>query len=164
MWEISNYNQTIGFLLSMCVGCVFCFLYDILRALRKVGINSFFMVAITDVLIWMFYAFVTFIFLMATTNGEIRAYVLFGELIGFVLFRASVSKLLFPILKFVFLKIYTAKLKISQFFNKVYVKFECFFSKTFKYVCKFIKRIKKGLKNAFKLLYTNKNYEAAKKG
>ncbi len=151
-------------MLSICVGCMFCVLYDLLRALRKIGVNTFFMVALADILLWIFYAFATFIFLMATTNGEIRGYILFGELIGFVLFRLSFSKLLFPFFRFVFLKIYAVKVKISSFADKIYVKIERFFSKTIKYVCKFIKRIKKGLKNMFKLLYTNKNYTDVKKG
>lgn len=157
MWEISNYNQIISFLLSICLGSVFCFFYDVVRALRKVCINSFFAVAVTDVLLWTFYAFITFIFLMATTNGEIRAYVLWGELIGFGLFRISISKLLFPFLSFIILKAYALKRKTTRILGVIYTKIEELCLKMLKYMCNLIKSIKKLLKNTFKLLYTNKN-------
>ena len=35
MWEIDNISQLIAFLLSLAVGCVFCLIYDIFRAVRK---------------------------------------------------------------------------------------------------------------------------------
>lgn len=163
MWEISNYNQAISFTLSLCVGGVFCVLYDIIRALRKVCMNSFFMVTVTDILLWVFYAFATFIFLMAVTDGEIRGYVLFGELTGFVLFRISVSKLIFPFLRFVFLKISDINKKTTRLIAAFNIKIEWLISKTIKYAFKFFKSIKKLLKNALKLLYTNKNIISTEK-
>ena len=35
MWEINNASQLIAFLTSLAVGCVFCLIYDIFRAIRK---------------------------------------------------------------------------------------------------------------------------------
>lgn len=157
MWEISNYNQIITFLLSLCLGAIFCAIYDIIRAMRKVCINSFFAVTITDILIWILYAFATFVFLISRTNGEIRGYVLAGEATGFVLFRLSFSRLLFPFLQFVFIKTAAVNEKITRYIGWFYAKSEYLILKTSKSVFKIFKSAKKLLKNARKLLYTNKN-------
>ncbi len=157
MWEISNYNQTISFLLSLCIGGIFCALYDIVRASRKVCSNSFWSVLFSDIIIWTVYAFVTFIFLMSRTNGEIRGYVLFGEFFGFVLFRISLSRLLFPMLSFVFINVSRICQRIADYIGKFYAKFEVLLLKIWEGTHKIFKSAKKLLKNAFKLLYTNKN-------
>lgn len=157
MWEINTYNQTITFVLSVCLGALFCVLYDIIRAVRKVCLNSFWAVQFTDIFLWVFYAFATFIFLVARTNGEIRGYVLAGEFLGFILFRISFSRLLFPALRFVFIKIATVKKKVTRCISKFYIKFEALILKIGKSISKFFKSAKKLLKNALKLLYTNKN-------
>lgn len=157
MWEINNYNQTITFLLSLCLGALFCALYDIIRAARKVCLNSFWAVTFTDIFIWIFYAFLTFIFLIARTNGEIRGYVLAGALLGFILFRISISRLLFPALRFVFVKIAFVIKKISGCIDWFYLKSETLLLNCGKSAFKIFKSAKKLLKNAVKLLYTKKN-------
>lgn len=157
MWEIDAYNQTISFVLSACLGALFCVLYDVVRAVRKVCLNSFWAVFFTDIIMWLIYAFATFMFLMARTNGEIRGYILIGELFGFVLFRISISRLLFSAFCFIFKKISIIKRKISSVISKFYIKFEALGLKIWQGLSKFLKSIKKLLKNTFKLLYTKKN-------
>lgn len=157
MWEISNYNQTITFLLSLCLGGIFCALYDIIRAARKVCFNSFWAVQFTDILTWILYAFVTFVFLVARTNGEIRGYVLIGEALGFVLYRISLSKLLFPIFKFVFIKAMAVNKKNTQLISRFYIKFEALTLKIWDGAFKIFKSAKKLLKIGCRLLYTNRN-------
>ncbi len=163
MWEISNFNQTITFLLSVCVGGLFCALYDIIRAARKVCLNSFWAVQFTDILLWTVYAIVTFIFLISRTNGEIRGYVLVGEAAGFGLFRVSLSRLLFPTFKFIFLTASKISKRISRFLNKFYIKFESLILKLCKSIFKISKSAKKLLKNVCRLLYTNKNIDSMEK-
>ena len=157
MWEISAYNQTISFVLSLCLGALFCVLYDVVRAIRKVCLNSFWAVFFTDILIWLLYAFVTFIFLVARTNGEIRGYILVGELGGFILFRISISRLLFSAVCFVFIKAVAVKRMISGCIRRFYIKIDDLGFKIWQGLSKFLKSVKKLLKNTFKLLYTNKN-------
>lgn len=157
MWEINNYDQIITFLLSCCIGVIFCVIYDIIRAMRRVGMNSLLVITIVDIFIWVFYAFVTFIFLIARTNGEVRSYVLFGELLGFILFRLSISKFIVSFLGFVFLKIAKINACIQKILWAFYVKLECVSLKLLEVVSKIFKSVKKLLKNVFELLYTNKN-------
>ena len=157
MWEISNNNQIITFVLSIALGGVFCLLYDVVRAIRKVGLNSTFAVNVSDILIWVVFAFATFIFLMARTNGEIRGYVLCGELLGFVLMRISISKVLYKLLLVIFLKITSVKRKIDRCFYTFVIKVEKRLLKELKYVPKIFKSIKKFLKNTVKMLYNKTN-------
>lgn len=157
MWEIDNYSQIITFVLFLCLGAVFCIVYDVIRAMRKVCINSFLAVTVTDILIWILYAFTTFIFLISRTNGEIRGYTLVGEALGFLLCRVSFSRILFPVLRLVFVKIAMAKKKTARYIGWFYIKFEALILKFGKRVSEIFKSAKKLLKNALKLLYTNKN-------
>ena len=132
MWEINSNNQIITFLLSVALGGIFCLIYDVVRAMRKVGFNTTFIVNVTDILIWIIYAFITFIFFISRTNGEIRGYALVGELIGFWLARITVSRIWFILLKFAFLKIAHIKRKIMSRFYLLFDNMETRFLKSLK--------------------------------
>ena len=127
MWEISNSNQIISFLFSMCLGAIFCIIYDVIRAVRKVCLSSFFAITVTDILLWVFYAFVTFIFLIARTDGEIRGYVLIGELLGFVIIRVSISVWVYKAMVFVFVQISLIKQTVIKCVKTIYCKIEKLF-------------------------------------
>lgn len=163
MWEINNQNQIITFLLSLCLGALCCALYDIVRAMRKVCLNSLLAITVGDILLWIFYAFITFIFLMSRTNGEIRGYVLFAELLGFVFFRISVSKVIYWFFNFIFQKIKVIMQKINFVLSAFYTKIEHLVLKAFQFLIKMLKTVKKLLKNTVKLLYTNKNIASMEK-
>lgn len=168
MWEISVSNQIITFALSVCLGALSCLIYDILRAMRKTGFDSFVAVFITDILFWLFLAFVTFIFLISRTNGEIRGYVLIGELIGFIILRFTVSKLWFKILYSVFMLFVKLKLFLRGKTILIYSKIERFILLKGKQLLTVIKNVlksvKKLLKNRPKLLYTSVNIKSAENG
>ncbi len=155
MWEINLSNQIISFILSLCLGSILCVLYDFIRAMRKVGFNSFLAVFFTDVLFWIVTAFVTFIFLIARTNGEIRGFVLLGELFGFIVFRLTFSRLILKIFLFI------AKIavflfgKINNIIVMLYVVFENTSKKLMLYFSTAFKSVKKVLKNRGEVLYTN---------
>lgn len=112
---------------------------------------------ICDLICWIIYGFITFIFLIARTNGEIRGFVLLGELIGFVLFRVSISKYIVGILGWLFIKLAYIKQKIDGLFYLYFDKSEKGVLKTIKYVPKIFKSIKKFLKSRLKLLYNKLN-------
>lgn len=135
--------------------------YDFLRALRKTGFNSFFAVFVGDVLFWVFSAFVTFIFLMARTYGEIRGYVMAGEIVGFLLFRITFSRVFFVVLKIILNAIKKIYLRFERIVNAVYLKTDRILTKIRVYTAQKFKRtaksVKKLLKSGGKVLYTNKN-------
>ena len=161
MWEINLNNQFATLIYSLVLGIVLCVFYDILRALRKVGFNSFLAVFMADFLFWVLSAFATFLFLTARTYGEIRGYVLIGELFGFLLARFTVSKLTLPFFKFIFVYIKRFFILFDKLLSAVYSKIDRLFSKIGAFAVKIfniaVKSIKKLLKNVCKVLYTNKN-------
>lgn len=123
MWEISNSLQLSGFLRSIALGMLLCALYDVFSALRKSGFNSVATVLVHDIIYFFLSAPIIFLFLLATTNGQIRLYALIGTAIGFIGFKLSLSKLLvfllsrlFLLLKFVFSNLSRG---ISAFFGLI---------------------------------------------
>lgn len=133
--------------------------------MRKTGFNSFIAVFITDILFFVFSAFVTFIFLISRTNGEIRAYVILGETLGFIFSRHTISKLYLKILCAIFcvivkLKIYLRK-KINWVYDKVEYYIIVFLKQIFIKLKNVLKSIKKVLKKGVKLLYTIINIKSA---
>lgn len=166
MWEINSIDQAVTLAFSICLGGIFCIIYDILRSLRKAGFNSVLTIFVTDILFWIFAAFGTFIFLIARTNGEIRLFVLIGELIGFLLFRLVFSRWILLALTTVFKCVKKLNMYITEKNKLLYLKINSIISKVTAFVMNFLKRciksLKKLLKKGSKLLYTdtNKKYNA----
>ena len=92
MWEINNSFQIFTFLASIIVGIIYCAFYDIFRALRYVKNFNNFIVFIQDIFYFFIISVTTFIYLLSTTNGQIRFYVLVGILLGFIIFLTTFSR------------------------------------------------------------------------
>lgn len=154
MWEISLSLQIKTSLYGMALGVLLCGLYDIIKALRSISNNGAVGIFVGDIIFSVLSAIITFLFLLATTDGEIRGYALFFEGVGFLISRLTVSvfflKLFCKVTGF-FVK---AINKISKLLFKISVKTEGLFLR-FTDVCK--KIIKKLLKKGDELLYTKKN-------
>lgn len=161
MWEINVGNQFATFLYSLCLGAVLCLFYDVLRALRKVGYNSFWTVFIGDIFFWTVSAFATFVFLLARTYGEIRGYVIASEFFGFVIFRLIFSRLFLKVFEFIFASFKKLYFYLDMFFTVIYNKTERAVLRFFNVILNFFmliaKKFKKLLKSIGKVLYTNKN-------
>jgi len=104
MWEIDIALQFYYWLLSAVLGGLYCIFYDFFRAIRLAVKFSDIAVFLQDIIYFFVISFVTFCFLLATTNGQVRIYVLIGIALGFVIVRYTVS--------FVLMKIYLFVLKI----------------------------------------------------
>ncbi len=158
MWEIDLTEQVYTLLLSLLTGVVFCLVFDacnLVISRFKLKPSAVFLL---DVLGFALIGFFDFCFFLARSNGEIRGYVLLGQLLGFILCRATVSKILslfislaFKSLETVFLAIkkvvlrpiLTSVKKILIFFNKLKEKYSVF--------------RKKRLKKPNELVYTKEN-------
>lgn len=152
MWELSNKLQIIGFLYSIILGMIFAAFYDIFRALRIVKKPTALSVLFQDILYFFTISILTFIFLLAITNGEIRGYILFGEIVGFLIFLALISRFFIKILIFIlnlFLRLYKC------FFKGFYFVFEKIDGIFMKFLKNSFKCLKKGLKKVKGLLYTS---------
>ncbi|MBQ4120173.1 MAG: spore cortex biosynthesis protein YabQ [Clostridia bacterium] len=153
MWEINNTSQAISFLYSIILGILFAIIYDFFRSLRKCKQHTILLVFIEDILYFLILAVITFIFLLALTNGQVRAYILIGILLGFLLFVLTLSKYYIIVMCFL-LKLFFKLLDlISKGFYIIIGKMDCFITDFFKNT---LKCLKKGLKKLVCLLYTNK--------
>ena len=105
MWEIDNSFQLISFLVSCGFGVIYCLLYDLLRAVRKVNEVSDATVFLQDIIYFFVISIATFMLLTALSNGEVRGYIIIGLLLGFLLCFCTFSKINLKILTLIFEKI-----------------------------------------------------------
>ena len=161
MWEINLQNQITTFLLSSALGIIICIVYDVVRAYRCAARSSKLSVFLGDVFLCVVSAFVTFIFLIARTNGEVRLYVLIGELLGFVLFRGLLSRVWYKLVFKFFSLVFNFNKMIFAFVTRIIQSSEKFFYNLFSFFSKkgalATKNIKKLLKNIKHMLYTDTN-------
>ena len=139
MWEIDISLQALSFLRSMALGMIYCLMYDILRTLRKNFDFSDIAISLQDIIYFLIISPVTFIFLLATTNGEVRFYIIFGIGIGFLISRATVSKILLLVSGL-----------IISFLKKIFSTVRTVFSKTFRFIEAFLKKAENSLKKGLK--------------
>ena len=151
MWEINSALQILFFGYSLCLGVIFCIFYDIFRALRKVTKINDFSVFLQDIFYFVIIAFITFVFLIATTNGEIRGYIIFGIVIGFLVCFCTISKFFIKLLNLIFKGLFTVFRKINTIYNCIFSKTERFFIKIFNLIKNTCKKLLKKVKG---LLYT----------
>lgn len=102
MWEISNLRQTAAFLYSILLGGMLCVAYDALRGIRTVFSSDFWAVLFEDLIYFTACAVAVFCFLLATTNGEIRFFVLVGIVLGFAALRITASNFILKAFLFIF--------------------------------------------------------------
>ncbi len=154
MWEISNIHQLINFGWSVVLGIIFCILYDVLRAFRKVISFSAISMFFQDIFFSLVLAFTTFTYLLSVTNGELRGFVFVGILAGFVLARMTFSIIFVRFLKWIIGLVYGLFSLVSSCF---YATFDRLIENILKFCQKRAKHLKKLLKNACELLYTKED-------
>ncbi len=147
MWEIDIKFQLLTFLFACVLGAIYSAFYDLFRALRLVKNPKPFTIFLEDLFYFITLAFITFFYLLAFTNGEVRFYVIIGIVLGFIAFYILLSKYNLLLLKCLFTIIFNG---INLFFKGLYWlinKIDNISSNFFK----------KCLKMASKVLYNNKS-------
>lgn len=86
-------EQLTVFLWSCAFGFCFGIIYDIFRFLRVLKFNSKLQIYIQDILFMCVFGLYTFIFTAAYNFGEIRFYIVLGELLGLVSYRYTLGEL-----------------------------------------------------------------------
>ena len=141
MYNVSQSEQTLIFLASLGIGFLLGVLYDFLRALRLSFTRGKAAVIIFDLLYFFMVAFFSYIFILAANKGEVRSYIIIGELLGAVFYYFSLGFALMKLTdKFVLLlnRFYSLLYKIISFpfrliksaFLKVFGKFKVIFEKS----------------------------------
>lgn len=88
---ISVSSQMTLFLLSMAIGGIFGLVYDVLYLGRLLVCCGKFLSFVCDCLYLSACGVFTFLFLLAGNAGEVRLFVLEGELLGFLLYRLTLG-------------------------------------------------------------------------
>lgn len=90
---VSVSSQMMLFLLSIGIGSVFGLVYDVLYLGRLLSSCGKVLSFVWDCLYLLACGAFTFLFLLAGNAGEIRLFVLLGELLGYILYRLTVGVL-----------------------------------------------------------------------
>ena len=93
MWEINNFHQWESFALSILVGACCCVIYDVFRLDRQLFKRAKLTVFFQDIFIWFLYSIIIFSLMLIRTNGEPRLFVFFGNFLGFLICRLTLSRL-----------------------------------------------------------------------
>lgn len=141
-------HQEIIFLLMSLCGIFLSAIYDIFKVKRKM-FGSCTLILFIDDFIFSFVSAVTFVFfIFILNNGILRWYELFFCIIGFIVYRCTISKLVMPLFEFIIVLI--KKLIIFIFtplyfvFNKISMRFLLFFykKKLYNKICLDISKIR----------------------
>lgn len=92
-------EQTVIFLYAVALGAILCAVYDVFRIIRIAFGGKITAVFIEDIIFSIIALLMTFIFVVAFNNGELRFFVLLGELIGFTVYYFTIGKLTMGISK-----------------------------------------------------------------
>lgn len=152
MYNVYQSEQMLIFLASLGVGFLLGVLYDFFRALRLSFTRGKVAVVIFDLLYFFMVAFGSYIFILAANKGEVRSYIIIGELLGAVFYYFSLGFALMKLTdKFVLLlkRFISFVFRIVSFpfrfiktaFLKLYAKINTFFQKSEKKSKKIQKKV-----------------------
>ncbi len=89
MYSVPQSEQLAIFGASLGMGFILGVIYDVIRALRLSVTRSKIVLVICDILYFVLFGVISFLFILALNKGEIRFYIIFGELIGAFFYYVS---------------------------------------------------------------------------
>ena len=132
MWEITVKSQILTFFYAVTLGIIISVLFDFFRTIRISYKHNNIFVFIEDIVFFLISTFLTFMFLMARCNGEFRTYVISAILIGFFIYRITLSKIILP-----------TSVIITKFFIRLFGKIFLLFQKSVSLTVKNTKKLLK---------------------
>lgn len=88
-------SQMTIFLYSILLGSILCLIFDgfrVLNAVLKINLKRIFF---EDVFYFILSALITFTYILVVNMGEIRFYIILGEIIGWIIYRISIGKFVY---------------------------------------------------------------------
>ena len=171
MYSVPQNEQLAIFISSLGVGFLLGILYDVLRALRLSLTKSKVAVIVFDILYFLLFGLCTCLFILALNKGEVRFYIIAGEIIGalfyYISFGIAVIKitdravaLLRRFYSFIF-KVISAPFRLlkkifSNFFNKISTFFKKSEKKSLKMRKKLLPKLRLYVYNLLGILFANK--------
>ena len=101
-------NQIILLLIFVITGTIIGILFDFFRIQRKIIKHFDFITYIQDILFWLLSGLIIIFSIMKFTNGELRSYMIFGIIVGVIIYFSIFSKFIMKI-----------SIIIIQFFIKI---------------------------------------------
>lgn len=123
--NITLADQTVYFLFSLLFGVILSALYDVVRIIRFLGFTKIWQIILSDILYFVFSAFLTVLFSLPFNKGAVRYFVIFGEAVGFIVYRFTVGEYTAPVYCFLIriIRVFAEKsLKILRFFSNKLLK------------------------------------------
>lgn len=151
-------SQCYIFLIFILNGIAIGLIFDVFRTLRKSFKTSDIITYIEDILFWIISGAMTLYLIFHLNNGELRAYIFVGLVIGIILYMLLLSKIF--IKANIFLISITKKVVqiIAYPIEKVIISIivitrniKMFFQNIFQKSSKYIKNINKFMKKVFKI-------------
>ncbi len=112
-------DQTVYFLCSLLFGVILSALYDGVRVLRFIGFTKLWQIILSDVIFFLVCAFLTVLFALPFNKGMVRYFTLFGEAVGFVVYRFTLGEVIASFYCYVISvlrKFFKKSMKIIRFF------------------------------------------------
>ena len=91
-------SQVTIFLFSIVLGAVLSVLFDGFRVVNAVFRANWKRIFFEDIVYFILSAIITFTYILIMNMGEIRFYIIWGELIGWVIYRLTIGKFIYKIL------------------------------------------------------------------
>lgn len=150
MYSVSQSEQLTIFCAALGLGFLLGVLYDIFRTIRLSLTNAKPAVVIFDLLYFSLFGLATFLFILALNKGEVRSYIIAGELIGAVFYYISFG---------------IAAIKFTDRLTKLLKRFYAFLFKVFSAPFRLLKRIFSHISEKMSLHFkkTQKNSEKIRK-
>lgn len=123
--EFSLATQTVYFLYSILFGIILSAVYDVVRVIRFMGFTKLWQIILSDVVYFFICAVLTFLFSLPFNNGSVRYFVLFGEAVGFILYRFTLGEVMAKVYCFlirIIRRIFKKSLEILIFFSNKLLK------------------------------------------
>ena len=155
--QITLLSQIQIFLYAIVFGVMLGILYTSFYILRKTFSSNKIQDFVYDLSYFIVCGFLTFIFIFTFNFGEVRIYILFGELLGFSIYYLTIGNITARIINKVIDIIKNTNLKIKRKFilplYKIFVKYTSKFNSNAYMKAKKLNSLKINLKNKLMLVY-----------
>lgn len=126
IYSLSLAEQTKGFLLSLGFGFLMGIFYDLFRIVRICISKRKSVVVAFDLIYFVFLSFCSYLFFLVVNEGDIRAFLILGEGIGFGIYYFSLGVIVFTASEKI---VNTVKKMFLKLFKIVFVPFLWVFKK-----------------------------------
>lgn len=134
-------------LMSLFMGLILIFVYDLLRIIRRIIPHGKWWIAIEDILFWLGCAVAVFAMLFRVNDGYVRGFSIGGVVIGMLFYNFLLSRFVIDGSLLVLEKVLYVLFRPIVFFMKIFKKPALAIKKMLKNVLRFLKkRLKKIIK------------------